>query len=619
MTSPAAGPWPGLSAAGNETPASSGFSPSAAHERALPPARSAAGRTRVRAGLPYAALPGSRPLELDLWLPPEHPEPAPVALFLHGGGWQSGSRHQTGPALAGMRPSPFERAARAGIAVASADYRLSGEARWPAQLHDAKAAVRWLRARASELGIDPRRIAAWGESAGGHLAALLGLTADDHALEGEIGVTGPSSAVCGVIAWYAPTDLSAAAAGPARRDTPEARLLGSEPAAVPGIARQASPVSHVTPAAPPFLLLHGAADRLVPWQQSQRLHQALAAAGCTAELTVYDGAGHMWLDSPQARDLALRRTIGTLRRWFSEDPQPSGAGQPTPSNATPLFDTVSHMTGHAGETIPAQDGPVLHDGQPSRDRQSTADKTLDILLMFGEQRLVVRAIDVARQLGVARSTAYRYLQSLTQSGFIEEIEAGGYRLGQRVLKLALLARRSMELPAAARPVMRELAAEVGEVVLLTRTAGAAAICLERADGSTREFGISYEPGQPLPLNAGASAYALLAWLPETEAQELLSSANMRRFTDRTLVRVDSLMQRFAEIRDQGYAVSRGELAPDVLGVAAPIRAEGGRTVAAISIVAMASLVSDDRVPALADAVRNAADEISAQLAAQAAQ
>jgi acetyl esterase/lipase len=96
-------------------------------------------------------------------------------VFLHGGGWRLGSRRSAGPAFAGASPSPFERFARAGLAVASVEYRLSGEALWPARLHDAKAAVRWLRTRSAELAVDAGRIAAWGESAGGHLAALLGL------------------------------------------------------------------------------------------------------------------------------------------------------------------------------------------------------------------------------------------------------------------------------------------------------------------------------------------------------------------------------------------------------------------------------------------------------------
>ena len=137
--------------------------------------------------------------------------PVPVVVFLHGGGWRLGSRHSAGPAYARAEVSPFEQVARAGIAVASIDYRLSGEAIWPAQLHDAKAAVRWLRERAAELGIDPERIAAWGESAGGHLAELLGLTAGDPELEGAVGIVGPASAVSAVAAWYAPSDIAAVA------------------------------------------------------------------------------------------------------------------------------------------------------------------------------------------------------------------------------------------------------------------------------------------------------------------------------------------------------------------------------------------------------------------------
>jgi acetyl esterase/lipase len=282
----------------------------------LPPARTGAGGVRVLSGVPFAALPGARPLELDLYLPADD-APAPVVVFLHGGGWRLGSRHSAGPAYRGADPTPFEQVAQAGIAVASVDYRLSGEAVWPAQLHDAKAAVRWLRARADELGIDPDRVASWGESAGGHLAELLGLV-DDPALEGDVGVTGTSSAVSAVAAWYAPSDVAAVAADtgadPTDATTREALLVGAAPSAVPDVAAQASPITHVSPAAPPFLLLHGRADRFIPVAQSERLAERLP----DVTLHTYDGADHMWLGAPDAATDALARTIAFLQHHLIE-------------------------------------------------------------------------------------------------------------------------------------------------------------------------------------------------------------------------------------------------------------------------------------------------------------
>ncbi|MCZ2839398.1 alpha/beta hydrolase [Modestobacter sp. VKM Ac-2985] len=294
--------------------------PPPAHEAPLPPARTGAGGVRVLSGVPFAALPGARPLELDLYLPAGD-GPHPVALFLHGGGWRLGSRHTAGPMYRDAAPTPFEQVAAAGIAVASLDYRLSGEAVWPAQLHDAKAAVRWLRSRAAELGVDADRIASWGESAGGHLAELLGLVTDP-ALEGDVGVTGPSSMVSAVAAWYAPSDIAAVATDigndPADPASREAQLLGAPVSAAADLAAHASPITHVSPAAPPVLLLHGRADRFVATAQSQRLHAALTAAGTDVELHTYDGADHMWLGAPAAATDALDRTITFLRRHLIE-------------------------------------------------------------------------------------------------------------------------------------------------------------------------------------------------------------------------------------------------------------------------------------------------------------
>jgi len=286
----------------------------------LPPARIGDGGVRVLAGVPYATLPGARPLELDLYLPVGD-GPVPVVVFLHGGGWRLGSRHSAGPAYRDAAPSPFEQVAQAGVAVASVDYRLSAEAVWPAQLHDAKAAVRWLRHRAGELGVDGDRIAAWGESAGGHLAELLGLATGPH-LDGDVGVTGPSSRVSAVAAWYAPSDLAAVAAGtgadPTDAGSREAQLLGAAPATAPEPAAQASPITHVSPAAPPVLLLHGEGDRFIPVAQSRQLHDALAADGVDVQLHTYPGADHMWLGAPDAATDALARTVAFLRRQLVE-------------------------------------------------------------------------------------------------------------------------------------------------------------------------------------------------------------------------------------------------------------------------------------------------------------
>ena len=286
----------------------------------LPPARIAAGRVRMLAGIPYAGRPGSRPLELDLWLPPETDTSFPAVVFLHGGGWRLGSRHSAGPAYAGTTPNPFELVAQSGIAVASVDYRLTGEATFPAQLHDAKAAVRWLRTRAGEIGVDPERIAAWGESAGGQLAELLGLTVGDPGLEADHGVSG-SSAVSAVVAWYAPSDIAAVAtdAGADLLDatTREAQLLGSPAVAVPDLAALASPITHVGADAPAFLLLHGRADRLISCRQSERLHDALLGARVDTRLHLYDDADHMWLGSTDAATDAVQRTIDFLRHQLT--------------------------------------------------------------------------------------------------------------------------------------------------------------------------------------------------------------------------------------------------------------------------------------------------------------
>ncbi|KUN58970.1 IclR family transcriptional regulator [Streptomyces canus] len=263
------------------------------------------------------------------------------------------------------------------------------------------------------------------------------------------------------------------------------------------------------------------------------------------------------------------------------------------------------MTGRTSEKAAPQ-------GQ-YRERNSTADRALDILGLFSEDKLSLSGQEVATALGTARSTAYRYLQSLVGSGFLEEDPRGGFRLGLRVLELARLARRGYGLSEIALPLMRELCAKVGETVLLTRRAGGSAICVERCEAE-HPVRISYERGSVLPANAGASALALLAWLPEQECRELLEAQRLQRFTARTMTDVDDLMARLAQIRQDGFTVSRGELDADILGIAAPIHGSSGAVVAALSIAALEHRVPDRRLDEVVAAVRRTAELISGQMA-----
>lgn len=249
------------------------------------------------------ALVGEKELQLDLYMPdmPAANKP-PLVVWIHGGAWRKGTKNNT----------PLAWLAAEGFAVASIDYRLTGDAKFPAQIHDAKGAIRWLRAHADEHGYDPRNMAVAGSSAGGHLAALVGTSGGVEPLEGAIGGnTQQSSRVQAAIDFYGPTDLYYnATQETARVDTPEGPLwqfLGSKPSESLEQARLASPVHHVTADDPPMLILHGTEDPQVHLRHSEFLRDAYTKQNLPVKLVVIEGAGHGGppFSDPERRQLIL--------------------------------------------------------------------------------------------------------------------------------------------------------------------------------------------------------------------------------------------------------------------------------------------------------------------------
>ncbi len=242
-----------------------------------------------KADLPYAGNDNPRQA-LDLYLPKKRStdKPLPVVVYIHGGGWSGGSRAGGGMA-AGF-------AASGNYAGISVGYRLSGEAKWPAQIHDCKAAIRWIRGHAKEYNLDPDRIGVTGTSAGGHLVCLLGLTQGVKELEGSIGeFTSLSSRVTCVANYCGPTDMAAPLmqGEAALKDDPAvAGLLGGPIAEKAAEAKASSPLTYVGPGKPPFLTAHGTKDMRVNFTNATKLHEALTKAGNSSILLAMTDAGH---------------------------------------------------------------------------------------------------------------------------------------------------------------------------------------------------------------------------------------------------------------------------------------------------------------------------------------
>lgn len=263
---------------------------SAADNKVNPPDLSG---IEVRRDLAYADTDNPRQ-RLDLYFPKTRKSqaPLPVIVFIHGGGWQGGDKSSgQGNLLRFIRGGDY-----AGISVG---YRLTDEARWPAQIHDCKAAIRWIKAHAPELRLDPARIAVWGTSAGGHLVSMLGTSGDVKELEGTLGrhLDRDSRVAC-VVNYFGPEDFLTMVRQPSTidrtkgNDYPEAKLLGGPVQERENVAREASPVSHISKGDAPFFTAHGTKDPLVPFAQAEELHTALQKAGVPSLLQEMTDGGH---------------------------------------------------------------------------------------------------------------------------------------------------------------------------------------------------------------------------------------------------------------------------------------------------------------------------------------
>lgn len=246
--------------------------------------------------------PWEAPLYLDMLVPSPVPDlPAPAIIYIHGGGWAEGDRSS------GFYPWVNPLLAAHGFITVSISYRLSRFAPFPAQIHDAKAAVRWLRAHAQEYHIDPDRIGVWGDSAGGQLAALLGVTGDLPNLEGNCGSPEYSSRVQAVIARCAPYDFLSAG-GELINDAPSpvTQLFGGTISEREDLMRLASPLFYVGSGALPFQIVHGTLDETVPFEQAEHFTRALKSAGNEADFIPIEGVYHNlrqqqllpWSDTP---------------------------------------------------------------------------------------------------------------------------------------------------------------------------------------------------------------------------------------------------------------------------------------------------------------------------------
>lgn len=245
----------------------------------------------VDRGIVFAEKDGYRFLELDVYRPVEVPGPLPVLHQIHGGGWRVSHRGRAPRETRGWSPSFFDRMVDSGFVVVASSYRYSGEARFPAAVEDSLDATRWIRDNIERFGGDPHRQVVFGQSAGGYLAAAVGLSDEIEPVDG-------------VVCWYPLTDPGAIADDDPAAEFPAA-WLGAPLSTIPEVCAAASLPARARAGVPPFLIQHGTADTMAPFAQGRRLHDALVAAGAASILEPFEGVEHFFVGCEEATVIAL--------------------------------------------------------------------------------------------------------------------------------------------------------------------------------------------------------------------------------------------------------------------------------------------------------------------------
>ena len=369
---------------------------------------------------------GDKPLLLDLYRPQNRKEPLPLIVWIHGGAFLHGNKE--------LCIAQF--LTRYGYAMASINYRLSHEAVFPAQIHDCKAAVRYLRAHKDKYNLDGGRFGVWGASAGGYLAALLGTTGEVAELEGSLDNLDESSRVQAVCDWYGPTDFLRMNDFPGRfdhdaPDSPESLLIGGPIQDNKEKVALANPITYVTADDPPFLIMHGKRDLLVPVNQSELLHNALTEAGVSSKLVIFEDRGHGF----DAADDRGRKIRLSLVDFFNQHLKPSDEWEmPVMKNEYILLPAPRNINYSDGicNIDPAGAKPVVSI-DPSHVPHEQGYK------LTPQRRAVLRTIALTRSHlspadiydrvkqqhpGIGLVTVYRTLEILAELGVICEMHTG---------------------------------------------------------------------------------------------------------------------------------------------------------------------------------------------------